>query len=559
MTFSSAIDEMASSRFPKGQKGSQGYVSPQSLVTPLRGGQLAFKEEAAGKLRVFAIVDIWTQSVLQPLHSSLFKLLRKLPNDGTFDQDASYRRCQEKAVHFGSAFSVDLTAATDRLPIIIQSYILDVLTDVTGFGSAWMKLLINRDYVIPNSPSVEDYGLEPGKAYRYATGQPMGALSSWAMLALTHHLVVQFAVYRARGVQTSWYEAYEVLGDDIVLFENDVYLSYLSILKDLGVPVNLAKSIPSPKKPVCEFAKRTSLGLIDISGLSWKEFLQGNNLPGKINMALRLGSRLLISRERLLQAVLSRFESDMAKPANAGMAHGLIGLLGSLLMKVKGRTLASAICLLVDPDHLEGEDYDPKSVSVPMHQAMRLVVMLLNGFEFKPEEVISHYEDRLDFAKGEILPFAAQTAYLSGLGLIKETVASYDDKVTLLAKALIDCSRVSDRLLKAQIRSVAEDIMLKDEDPQDYLDRQTDLMLKNTKYGEPSLEWSLDFLKDATEFSMRFDVNFEVKEGRIPVDNALAMTAARAGSRVRNYWFAIGEFQGYPELGLLERDWLRAA
>jgi len=27
----------------------------------------------------------------------------------------------------------------------------------------------------------------------YAVGQPMGALSSWAMLAITHHLIVQVA------------------------------------------------------------------------------------------------------------------------------------------------------------------------------------------------------------------------------------------------------------------------------------------------------------------------------------------------------------------------------
>jgi len=31
-------------------------------------GRLAFKEEAAGKLRVFAMVDVITQSLLEPLH-----------------------------------------------------------------------------------------------------------------------------------------------------------------------------------------------------------------------------------------------------------------------------------------------------------------------------------------------------------------------------------------------------------------------------------------------------------------------------------------------------------
>lgn len=31
------------------------------------------------------------------------------------------------------------------------------------------------------------------KSLRYAVGQPMGALSSWAMLAFTHHAIVQWA------------------------------------------------------------------------------------------------------------------------------------------------------------------------------------------------------------------------------------------------------------------------------------------------------------------------------------------------------------------------------
>jgi hypothetical protein len=34
------------------------------------------------------------------------------------------------------------------------------------------------------------------EAVRYEVGQPMGALSSWAMLALTHHFIVQFAARR---------------------------------------------------------------------------------------------------------------------------------------------------------------------------------------------------------------------------------------------------------------------------------------------------------------------------------------------------------------------------
>jgi hypothetical protein len=100
----------------------------KSLVNPL--AQLAFKEEAAGKLRVFALVDVWTQSLLKPLHKSLFSLLRKIPNDGTFDQDASVRRSSEKAKISGCAYSFDLSSATDRLPIIYQSALLDRILPV---------------------------------------------------------------------------------------------------------------------------------------------------------------------------------------------------------------------------------------------------------------------------------------------------------------------------------------------------------------------------------------------------------------------------------------------
>jgi hypothetical protein len=66
-------------------------------------GQLSIKEEAAGKLRVFALVDIWTQSVLKPIHDSLFYFLKSLPNDSTFNQRAAVKRCFTKAQAAGGS------------------------------------------------------------------------------------------------------------------------------------------------------------------------------------------------------------------------------------------------------------------------------------------------------------------------------------------------------------------------------------------------------------------------------------------------------------------------
>jgi hypothetical protein len=48
--------------------------------------KLGFKEEAAGKVRVFAMVDPFTQWVMKPIHDLIFTILRGIPMDGTFNQ-----------------------------------------------------------------------------------------------------------------------------------------------------------------------------------------------------------------------------------------------------------------------------------------------------------------------------------------------------------------------------------------------------------------------------------------------------------------------------------------
>lgn len=132
--------------------------------------------------------------MLRPLHDGLFSLLKTLPNDGTFDQDASFKRCVKKASETNHAFGYDLSAATDRLPISLQVSILTALIGREA-AEAWRGLLVERFYWIPKNPYMEgEYNI------RYTVGQPMGALSSWAMLALTHHLIVQFCAIRVHPV-----------------------------------------------------------------------------------------------------------------------------------------------------------------------------------------------------------------------------------------------------------------------------------------------------------------------------------------------------------------------
>jgi len=202
-------------------------------------GRLSTIKEPAGKRRIVAITDWWTQAVLKPLHIAISHALRKIPQDGTHDQWKPVLEFVLPRLRLGEkAYSFDLSSATDRLPVDLQKQILDLF--FPGFGKKWGDLL-DRDWLFQR------------KAIRYAVGQPIGAYSSWVMLALSHHVIVQLAA--ARAGWTSWFPHYALLGDDIVIADTSVATHYLSIMRGLGVKINLQKSVIS-ETGLIEFAKR---------------------------------------------------------------------------------------------------------------------------------------------------------------------------------------------------------------------------------------------------------------------------------------------------------------
>jgi hypothetical protein len=70
------------------------------------------------------------------------------------------------------------------------------------------------------------------------------------MLAVTHHIIVRAA---ALSLKIFNYDRYLVLGDDIVIADQNVAEAYLRIMDLLGVSINLSKSIISSE--ILEFAK----------------------------------------------------------------------------------------------------------------------------------------------------------------------------------------------------------------------------------------------------------------------------------------------------------------
>jgi hypothetical protein len=233
-------------------------------------GRLSIKEEAAGKVRVFAMVDPWTQWALKPLHKKLFGVLHRIPSDGTFDQLKPLVR-----VPFGRVpiYSFDLSAATDRLPLWLQRDLLSIAYS-PDFAHHWANLMVGRDYKTPSRKELGPISVMDKfpKSVRYTVGQPMGALSSWAMLAMTHHYIVHHCAWISSVTPIgNKFSQYAVLGDDIVIWNRRVARTYLRVMRTLGVELGLAKSIVSLKGKGLEFAKKTLVDGEDVSPIPFKE------------------------------------------------------------------------------------------------------------------------------------------------------------------------------------------------------------------------------------------------------------------------------------------------
>lgn len=315
-------------------------------------GSLSIREEP-GKLRIFAMVDSLTQWVLYPLHKALFDMLSKIPQDGTFDQTKPVEALLDTMKEQGleHVWSYDLSAATDRIPVVLQEYLLGQLTSPT-LAWTWAKFLCDRAYKVPRDfmttlgeagwkadPLLRDH---PLGYVRYAVGQPMGAYSSWAMLAFVHHALIQYSAWKVgfRG----WFPLYAVLGDDVVIAHREVANRYVQLMKEIGVDIGFHKSVISNNRSL-EFAKRyyykgeevTPLPLLGIA-TGW--------------LGVSLVPEVISVVERLTGRVLSTFQ--IAKYMGVGFRAASGGDHKSLWLLP--RRLRSALILLLRPGAPRGAD-----------------------------------------------------------------------------------------------------------------------------------------------------------------------------------------------------------
>jgi hypothetical protein len=195
--------------------------------------RLTFLGDKGGKTRVIALVDILTQSCLSTVHQRCNAILRRLKQDGTFDQDKARSYIKRLTGHNVFLASIDLTAATDRLPALYQVFVLiylRILTPLQALG--WYLVTTRREFVYLRDGSP--------KYVRYAVGQPMGELSSWPVMAISHHFLVRLSYAMASVHHSNW--RYALLGDDLTLASKPASNNYLRLISYLGVDYSVDKT-----------------------------------------------------------------------------------------------------------------------------------------------------------------------------------------------------------------------------------------------------------------------------------------------------------------------------
>jgi len=262
--------------------------------------RLRVKHEPGGKARVFAIVDIFSQSALKPFHEFLMRWLKRRKTDGTSDHSKAAKQSAEWTKDPNcKIWSFDLTTATDRFPLFLTEI---VMKQVFGeeIQKLWSDIIQNREFLTPDE-----------KEYvKFNAGQPLGALSSWAAFAVTHHILLLTAA-RLEGKSISFRD-YRIIGDDIVIAKHaSVAQRYIQMMSDLSVPFSSEKSV-LPEQcnggNACELAKRLFVDGTEITPVPPEAILDGLASPSGMKVLIEQG----ISRgytglcePRTVQSILS--------------------------------------------------------------------------------------------------------------------------------------------------------------------------------------------------------------------------------------------------------------
>lgn len=259
--------------FPTGRQLMGKYANMGGILTPLMDvfgaqrshmcpvepsiGEIQYTQEPGFKCRFFAAPHIWIQHCLDPLKGGLLNLVEQLPWDATHDQYKADPWIRTRLQEGRTVHCFDLSDATNVFPLELQMTVMRELLQPQD--SLWADLF-------------EEVSLMPwtfeGKQVVWKRGQPLGLGPSFPIFTITHGLLLQALNNKP------WAGEYFVLGDDVIILDDDLARAYSVALEELDLPHSPTKSIQSAKYG--EFAGRIFHKNGVIQPVKWKHLRDDN-------------------------------------------------------------------------------------------------------------------------------------------------------------------------------------------------------------------------------------------------------------------------------------------
>ena len=194
-------------------------------------------QSPGAKARWIANPLLCIQAIGEPLKNKLLTYSLNYPEIKTTNQDAGHSVVVDWLESGRNVFSFDATAFTDRFPASLQLRVAE-------------KLLSKRIIDLPDYEALEIvlngtwWATDLNREIAWKVGQPLGYGPSFHLATLAHAMILDRIDLQENGVRT---ECWQVVGDDVVICDQNVALRYKEEMTQLGVEINLEKSLISHK------------------------------------------------------------------------------------------------------------------------------------------------------------------------------------------------------------------------------------------------------------------------------------------------------------------------
>lgn len=196
-------------------------------------GKVLFKPKVGTTdWRPVAAPNLWWQALSAPFADFLYRELRKLSKtDSTFDQNRFVQEIESRLQKKEYVGCVDLHAATDYLPRVWFNQLLQSVDSQSSRVS-----MLASDVLMRGQWSVE--GQTGSTVVSWQQGQPLGAKSSFAILGLTHNMILDCLAF-GLGLRD---HPFRITGDDLIVYDRHLRETYIAFMEMCGIPLTLSKS-----------------------------------------------------------------------------------------------------------------------------------------------------------------------------------------------------------------------------------------------------------------------------------------------------------------------------